>query len=194
MFINAPEDSSETAKFYDSSADSQGFVMNLIRAWAWRPEVFGEFAALRSRLTSKSSLSKRELVVMVCAGAAELGDSYCSLAFGGTLAREAGAGVAAAVIGNGTTEELNEREQALALWARKVVSSPNATTAADVDALRKAGLSDREVFEATLFVAFRQAFSTVNDALGVSPDLQLVEQAPAEVRAVVTFGRTPADR
>ena len=72
------------------------------------------------------------------------------------------------------------------------VADPNATTRSDVDALRKVGMSDREIFEATLFVAFREAFSTVNDALGVNPDRQLAEQVPAEVRAAVAYGRAVA--
>ena len=80
MFIAAPEDSIETAKVYKASAGSQGFVMNLAKAWAWRPEVFDGFAALRNRLTDQSTLSKRELAILVCAAASELGDSYCSLA------------------------------------------------------------------------------------------------------------------
>ena len=193
MFIAAPEDSVETAKVYKSSADSQGFVMNLTRAWAWRPEVFDGFAALRNQLTSRSSLSKRDLAVLVCATAAELGDSYCSLAWGTTLSKEASATIAAAVIANSKAADLSERDRALAAWARKIVANPNATTGADVDALRKTGLGEREIFEATLFVAFRQAFSTVNDALGVNPDRRLAEHAPAEVRAAVTFGRVPAD-
>jgi uncharacterized peroxidase-related enzyme len=193
MFIAAPEDSPETAKLYQSSADSQGFVMNLTRAWAWRPEVFDGFAALRTALTSKSSLSKRELAVLVCASAAELGDSYCSLAWGRTLAAEAGAAIAAAVIERSEDEGMTERERALAEWARQVVADPNATTASDVDKLRRVGLGDREIFEATLFIAFRQAFSTVNDALGVQPDRRLSELVPAEVRAAVSFGRATAD-
>ena len=192
MFIAAPVDSVATAKVYASSAKSQGFVMNLTRAWAWRPDVFDGFASLRSQLTNESSLSKRELAVMVCAGAAELGDSYCSLAWGRTLAHEADPATAAAVITDSPAEGLSERERALAAWARKVVANPNATTASDVDSLRKAGLGDREVFEATVFVAFRLAFSTVNDALGVSPDRQLAEQVPAEVGAAVSYGRAVA--
>ena len=192
MFIAAPEDSAETARVYQSSADSQGFVMNLTRAWAWRPEVFDGFAALRGQLTNDSSLSKRELAVLVCAAAAELGDSYCSLAWGRTLAKEASAAVAASVIRDSVGEKMSPRERALAEWARKVVADPNATSPSDVDALRKAGLGDREIFEATLFIAFRQAFSTVNDALGVQPDRELWEQVPAEVRGAVTFGRGTA--
>jgi uncharacterized peroxidase-related enzyme len=193
MFVAAPEESIDTAKIYKSSADSQGFVMNLTRAWAWRPEVFNGFAALRNQLTDQSTLSKRELAVLVCAAAAELGDSYCALAWGRTLAQEASATAAAAVISSSTGGALTERDRALAAWARKVVGNPNATTKADIDALRSAGLGEREIFEATLFVAFRLAFSTVNDALGVNPDRQLAEQVPAEVRAVVTFGRPAAD-
>ena len=193
MFVAAPADSPETAKVYQSSADAQGFVMNLTRAWAWRPEVFDGFAALRNQLTGQSTLSKRELAVLVCATASELGDSYCSLAWGKTLAKEASGSVAAAVIADGDDEALTARDRALAAWARKVVADPNATTAADVDQLRQAGLSEREIVEATMFIAFRQAFSTVNDALGVSPDRALVEQVPFEVRAAVTFGRAAAN-
>ena len=49
--------------------------------------------------------------------------------------------------------------------------------------LRELGLGDREIFEATAFVAFRLAFSTINDALGAAPDKQLADTAPTQVRA-----------
>jgi hypothetical protein len=70
-----------------------------------------------------------------------------------------------------------------------MVSDPNAITAADVSALRDARLSDAEIFNATVFVAFRLAFSTVNDALGARPDAQLAAAAPAAVRDAVSYGR-----
>lgn len=192
MFIAAPRHSEESEKIYEASATSMGFVMNLTKTWAWRPEVFDGFAALRNQLTGHSSLAKRDLAVMVCATAAELGDSYCCLAWGKTLAHEADAGVAAAVIAGSPAGALTDRDRALAAWARKVVADPNATTEADVAALRSVGLGDKEIFEATAFIAFRLAFSTVNDALGVNPDQRLAEQVPPEVRAAVSFGRAPA--
>ncbi|MGZ8258929.1 MAG: carboxymuconolactone decarboxylase family protein [Caldimonas sp.] len=192
MFIAPPADSEDTARLYDANAKSQGFVMNLTRAWAWRPDVFAGFAALRSDLTTKSTLSKREQAVIVCATASELGDSYCSLAWGRTLADLAGADAAAAGIGSSSTDRLNARESALATWSRKVVADPNGTSADDVAALREAGVSEQEIVEATIFIAFRLAFSTVNDALGVRPDWQLGDAAPEQVRAAVAFGRLPA--
>jgi len=77
----------------------------------------------------------------------------------------------------------------MATWARNIVNNPNATTPADVQELREAGLSDEQIFAITAFVALRLAFSTINDALGASPHPQLVESLPPPVRQSVTYGR-----
>lgn len=188
MFLPPPPLTDAVQRLYESSRATQGFVMNLTSAWAWRPEVFEAFAGLRSQLTAASALSKRDQAVLVCATASQLRDSYCSLAWGKTLAAEAGGDVAAAVLA-GDAAALSARDRALAAWARKVVADPNGTTAADVQALRDAGLDERAIFEATAFVAFRLAFSTVNDSLGARPDWQLAEAAPPAVREAVAYGR-----
>jgi uncharacterized peroxidase-related enzyme len=192
MFLNAPADSEAATRLFQKDLDNRGHVMNLSRAWAWRPDVTEAFLALRTQLTSVSKLSQRELAVMVCAAAGTLGDSYCSLAWGKTLAAAADPATAASVLRTAQGADLSPREQALARWARQVVQDPNGTGAQDVEALRAAGLSDQEIFEATVFVAFRMAFSTVNDALGVEPDAQVAQAAPQEVRNAVTFGRAVA--
>ena len=70
-----------------------------------------------------------------------------------------------------------------------MAGDPNATTVADVEALRAAGFSDRQVFAITVFVAARLAFSTVNDALGATPDVELAASLPQAVRDAVTYGR-----
>ncbi len=117
-----------------------------------------------------------------------MGDAYCSLAWGGKLAQEAGADVAASVL-LGDDEALDPVERALARWARQVARDPNATTAADVQALRDVGFDDDQVLAVTVFVALRLAFSGVNDALGALPDRELVDRLPDAVRSAVTFGR-----
>lgn len=193
MFVDAPAPTADTARLERADLAERGHVMNLTRLWGWRPEVFEGFAALRNQLTGGSSLAPRELAVIVSATAAELGDSYCALAWGRLLAQRASPAGAAAVIGVRESIELTARDRALARWARQLVDDPNATGPEDVEHLRAAGLSDREIFEATVFAAFRIAFSTVNDALGVHPDREVAEAAPPEVRAAVTFGRPVAD-
>jgi alkylhydroperoxidase family enzyme len=84
---------------------------------------------------------------------------------------------------------LTEQEKAMAEWTRKVVRDPNVTTPSDVNALRNAGLSDSQIFAITAFVALRLAFSTINDALGASPDAQLLQALPEEIVRSVTYGR-----
>jgi hypothetical protein len=54
------------------------------------------------------------------------------------------------------------------------------------------GFTDREIFDATAWIAVRLAFSTVNDALGAPPDPQLVERCPPVIREAVTYGRSAA--
>jgi uncharacterized peroxidase-related enzyme len=192
MFLQNAPDTEATARLYQADLDKRGFVMNYNRAWAWRPEVAEAFLALRGLVTSTSSLSPREHAVLTCAMASTLGDSYCSLAWGKMLAAAADSPTAAAVLSATSSAALTPREEALAAWARKVVDDPNGTTAQDVDALRAAGCSDKDIFEATAFVAFRLAFSTVNDALGIAPDRQVAEAAPPEVRNAVRYGRAAA--
>ncbi len=123
MFLASPDPSEAANRFFKSSAHPAGFVMNLARPWAWRPDVYDGFGALRSQLAADSSLSKRDQAVIVCATAAAVGDSYCCLAWGKTLSEEAGA--AAAVIADLNQEALSSRDRALAGWARKVVANPN---------------------------------------------------------------------
>jgi hypothetical protein len=55
-----------------------------------------------------------------------------------------------------------------------------------------AGLDDGQIFAITSFVAFRLAFSTINDSLGAQPDAQLARSVPQEVREAVTYGRPVA--
>jgi uncharacterized peroxidase-related enzyme len=192
MFLPDPPLTPDAARLQQDDRDESGYVWNVTRLWSWRPDLLEAMAALRTRVVAGSSLTKRDLGVMVCATAATIGDSYCALSWGQKLALEAGAPVAAAVLQDDMASgSLTARDRALAAWARCEAADANAVTRADVDALRAAGFSEREVFEAALYVALRIAFSTVNDALGAGPDAQLAEAVPPEVRAAVRYGRAP---
>ena len=193
MFLTSTSEKSEAVRrLYQSDEEQLGFVMNLSRLWAWRPDFMNAFSSARAMLTKDSSLIPRELAVLVCATAANLGDSYCALAWGPRLAGYLGESAAAAVLTGVPHPAMTPREQALMEWARKVVKHPNDTSPADVQALRIAGFSDKEIFEATAFAAVRLAFSTINDALGVAPDPELATRAQPKVREAVTFGRVPS--
>jgi len=191
-FLEEPATSPAGQALYDEDLAESGYVWNVSRLWAYQPETMEHLFALMSEAFTPSGLSFRQRGILVAATASTLGDSYCSLAWGGKLADASDPAVAAAVL-TGGEDGLSEAEAAMAGWARKVVKDPNATTAADVAHLREAGLTDRTIFAITLFVALRLAFSTVNDALGVSPDTKLVGTLPPDVVAAVSYGRPPTD-
>jgi alkylhydroperoxidase family enzyme len=192
-FLDMAEPSPEVKRIYDDDVEGYGYVMNLSRLWAHLPGAQDGLSDLLGRATEAASLSFRQRALLITACASALGDSYCSLAWGKRLAVDAGAGadVAAGVV-RGDDDGLDPVEAALTRWARLVARDPNATTAADVQALRGAGFDDDQIFAITTFVALRIAFSTVNDALGARPDRELGDAAPASVRDAVTFGRPVA--
>jgi uncharacterized peroxidase-related enzyme len=187
-FLADPPPSPAAQRHFDDDLKGTGYVMNVSRLWAQDPAALDRLSELLGHVTRAGSLTHRQRAVLVTSCASALGDSYCSLAWGKKLADEVGADVAERVL-RGDDAQLDSSERALARWARRLTRDPSSTTAADVDALRAVGFDDAQIFAITAFVALRIAFSTVNDALGASPDRQLGLEVPAAVRDAVTFGR-----
>lgn len=187
-FLTEPEPSPETQALYDGDIGQVGYVMNLSRMWAHNPRLHDGLFDLVAECFEAAGLSFRDRGVLISAAASTMGDPYCSLAWGNRLAAASDATVAAGVL-RGDDSGLDQRERALARWARRVARDPNATTPHDVAPLRAVGYDDAQVLAITTFVALRLAFSTVNDALGAVPDDELKAAASPQVRAAVTWGR-----
>jgi uncharacterized peroxidase-related enzyme len=189
--LRLPPHTPDAQALFDDDQRELGYVMNVSRLWSYQPGTVTALFELMGRALADAHLSARQRGILVCAAASSLGDSYCSLAWGSKLSTTASPAVAAGVI-SGDDNGLADDERVMAAWARKVVRDPNATTSADLQGLREAGFDDAQIFAMTVFVALRLAFSSVNDALGATPDARLRQDAPAPVVAAVDFGR-PAD-
>jgi alkylhydroperoxidase family enzyme len=187
-FLEEPMPSPGVQRLFDADLNGLGFVANSSRLWAHDPSALDALSDLLGHVTRAGSLTHHQRAILISCCASTLGDSYCSLAWGKKLADDTGAEVAAGVL-RGDDAPLDNSDRALARWARQLASDPNATTAADVRALRAEGFGDAQIFAITVYAALRIAFSTVNDALGARPDRQLGAEVPAEVRNAVDFGR-----
>jgi uncharacterized peroxidase-related enzyme len=190
-FLEEPPAAAQVQELYDEDLADSGYVWNVSRLWAHQPDTLKRLFELMSQAFTPSGLTFRQRGILVAAAASTLGDSYCSLAWGGKLGRASDAALAAGVL-NGSDAGLTDQEKAIAGWARRVARDPNATTPADIQALRDSGLDDGQIFAITAFVALRLAFSTINDSLGAQPDAQLAQSLPPEVREAVTYGRPVA--
>jgi len=189
MFLSDPPADDAVQTLLQQARSDDGYVMNYVRLWAWRPDVHHAYSHARQLLASQTRLSAREVAILNSSTASRLGDSACSLAWGSKLADLCDDANAASLLRGEDAPAFTVRERALSTWAAAVTADPNSTTRADIDALRAAGLSEQDIFDATALIAFRLAFCTVNDALGTPPDLQLAQDAPPGVLASVTFGR-----
>jgi uncharacterized peroxidase-related enzyme len=190
-FLEESPMSPQAHRLFDEDLAEDGFVSNVSRLWAHQPDTLRRLFELMSGAFGASGLTFRQRGILVTAAASTLGDSYCSLGWGGKLAQASDPALAAGVLTGGDAG-LTDQEKAIADWARKVARDPNATTPADIQALRDCGLDDGQIFAVTAFVALRLAFSTVNDSLGAQPDAELARSLPEEVREAVTYGRPAA--
>jgi alkylhydroperoxidase family enzyme len=189
---DAPADE-HVERMYATDLRVQGYVANQTRLWAHSPESMAALTYALSMAVEAAGLDVRQRALLVTTTAATMGDAYCAIAFGTKLASAAGEAAAVRAL-TGDDTGLDVADRALVRWTRRVVRDPSGTCAEDVRELRTAGFDDRQVMAITLFVALRQAFSTVNDALGAEPDASLLERVPDAVREAVSFGRTGASR
>jgi len=164
-FLQEPPASAQARELYDEDLADDGYVWNVTRLWAHQPDTLKSLFEVMSQAFRPSGLTFRQRGILVAATASALGDSYCSLAWGGKLGKASDPALAAGVL-TGSDAGLTDQERAMAVWARKVARDPNATTPADIEALRDSGLDDGQIFAVTAFVALRLAFSTINDSLG----------------------------
>jgi uncharacterized peroxidase-related enzyme len=66
--------------------------------------------------------------------------------------------------------ELSRRQQSLCEFAEKLTRTPAQMTREDVDHLRQAGLSDRDVVDLVQVIAFFNYINRIADGLGVDPE------------------------
>jgi alkylhydroperoxidase family enzyme len=85
-------------------------------------------------------------------------------------------------------DRLDAADRAIMAFAEQVVTDATAITQADVDVLRRHGLSDGEIFDVVLAATIRCFFSKTLDALGVQPDAEFAELDSAFLEAL-TVGR-----
>jgi len=192
FFLDPPVQTPGSQELYDADLAEIGFVMNASRLWAYEPDTVQSLFGLMKDASVAGGLDQRQRGILVAATASTLHDSYCSVAWGSKLAHRADPETAAGVL-RGDDSSLTPAEHTMAQWARMITEQPGCTRESDVESLREAGFTDRQIFGITTFVALRIAFSTVNAALGAIPDATFRTSAPPEVLSAITYGRPIPD-
>ena len=189
MFISEPPPSPERDAMYQEDIEEDGVVLHISKIWSWNPQARDQLFDLMGVASDGAGLSFRDRGFLVSSSATAIANSGCALAWGNKLATVTDVETAASVVGRSESDQMTPRDRALSSWARKVANHAETITEEDVSELREAGLDDEEIFNITVYVAMRVAFSKINDALNAPANLEQVETFPERLVSAVDFGR-----
>jgi uncharacterized peroxidase-related enzyme len=186
--ISLDEATPEVRALYDRDRETLGYVANYTKVFAHRPEVYTAWAKLIGAI--RSGMDKRRYELITLAAAGRLQSSYCMLAHGTVLLRSnlVTPDELEAIARDYRHAGLSPAEVAMMAFAEKVTLNAHAITAEDVEALRRHGFSDTEVFDITVTAAARCFFSKTLDAAGATPD-DTFRSLDERLRDALTVGR-----
>ncbi|MEM9064869.1 MAG: peroxidase-related enzyme [Planctomycetota bacterium] len=155
--IHEADATGKLAELYQRFGSPDGTVDNVLKAHAINPDSLEAHIALYVQsLHRPSPLSRAERELVGTAVSDANGCTYCREHHGRGAERllpDDRKEVARAVMA-GDYSTLTDRERAMVDYAVKLTRTPAEITAADVDALRDAGLTDREVLDLAQVVGY----------------------------------------
>ena len=191
MFIQpVPEDEAEgtVAEIYQRDRERWGFLPGFTRLFSLHPDAYQGWLQLIIAVRGQMDLRRCELVTLAAARA--LRSNYCTVAHGKILRdRFLDAETVRRAVQDHQDAGLDELDVAIMDFADQVTRDATSVTAADVERLKALGLSDRDVLDVVLAVAARCFFATVLEALGASPDPELVDPLEPELREALLVNR-----
>lgn len=148
-----PED---IAEIYRNNREKIGFVPNVFRAYAKRPEHFRAFMAYHDVLMKgDSNLSRAEREAIVVTVSSENRCQYCMVAHGAAL-RILGKDprLAEQISNNWRTAALTPRWRAMLTFASRVNEPGFAASEKEIDELHMSGFSDGDIWDIAAIAAF----------------------------------------
>jgi uncharacterized peroxidase-related enzyme len=181
----------EVAAMYRRQEASWGYVPQYATVFSHRPEVLARWGRLLAEI--RRPMDDRRFELVTFAAAVELRHTACALAHGRALRAFLPDDQIAAIAAGQEDAVPEAGDRALLRFARAVARDASAITADDIDALRRHGCSDAEIFDAAAAAAGRAFFTKLLDALGVLADTPFGSLPPG-LRDALSLGRPIAPK
>jgi len=177
----------DIAEIFRTNRAKLGFVPNVFRAYARRPEHFRAFMHYHDVLMKgESGLSRAEREAIVVAVSSENRCQYCMTAHGAAL-RILGKDpvLAEQIANNWRTADLSPRWRAMLAFASRVNEPGFAATDDEIAALRAAGFSDDDSWDIAAIAAFFGFSNRMAGMMDLRPNREFYamgrDRAPASV-------------
>jgi len=164
--INESAAQEKVAEQYEEEKSSRGYLPNYVQTFSLRPEVYEAWGSLITTIKRNMDLRRYELVTLAAAQALE--SSYCSLAHGKILLDKFLD--ESALLDLVVRPSENDVDRAVMDLAGKVARDAPSVTEADIERMRRVGLTDQEIFDVIAAAAARAFFTKVLDGTGTRPD------------------------
>lgn len=151
-YQDLPEDLQERI---DEETEEAGFTPNVFAAMAYVPSHFRAFFAYHDAIVEDAALDRVEIEMVVVAVSGANDCYYCVVAHGALLRVYSGnPRLSEQIATNHRVADISERLRTMLDVAVKLTESPGEVDGADVERLREAGFSDREIWDVGTVVAF----------------------------------------
>lgn len=165
--------------YFKKCQDKLGFVPNVLLAYAFDNTKLETFAALYNDLMlGDSGLSKLEREMIAVAVSSQNRCYYCLTAHGAAVRQYSGNPLLGEhLVMNYRVARLNKRQRAMLDFAVKLTASPWSIEEADRERLRRAGFSDRDIWDISGIVGFFNMSNRVASATDMRPNAAYHKQA-----------------
>ena len=192
MFLQTIEEDEATgrvAEIYEKQKAQLGFVMEAAKCFTARPDLLPIYTDFSDRIRAGFSLGVREWRLITLIAAKQIPSTYCSHVYGKQLIDDLGSKDAVlAVQSDFRKAGLPDKDVAMLSYAEKVAQDASGISQTDIDALRAAGFSDRQICDIALCAAFRCFVSRFFDAVGAGTEPAFID-SDESFRSAMTVGR-----
>ncbi len=173
---SATEDE-EVRRLFERATEKLGFIPNVFKVYAARPEHFKKWRAHFNEVTlgeSELTVAEREMIAVVVS--AENHCLYCLTAHGAGLRQALGdQALGDQVLGDRITLDyrragLDERTTVMLDYAAKITKSPVECSEADIERLRSVGFSDQGIWDIIETAAMYNFTNRIASATGMLPN------------------------
>jgi uncharacterized peroxidase-related enzyme len=165
--------------YFKKCQDKLGFIPNVLLAYAFDTVKLEAFAAMYNDLMlGDSGLSKLEREMIAVAVSSQNRCYYCLTAHGAAVRQYSGNPLLGEhLVMNYRVARLSKRQRAMLDFAVKLTSSPWSVEEADRERLRRAGFSDRDIWDISAIVGFFNMSNRVAAATDMRPNAVYHKQA-----------------
>jgi uncharacterized peroxidase-related enzyme len=165
--------------YFQKCQDKLGFVPNVLLAYAFDNTKLATFVAMYNDLMlGESGLSKLEREMIAVTVSSQNRCYYCLTAHGAAVRQYSGNPLLGEhLVMNYRVARLDRRQRAMLDFAVKLTMQPWAVEDSDREQLRRAGLSDRDIWDISAVVGFFNMSNRVASATDMRPNAVYHQQA-----------------